>query len=286
MSAPKAGFLRRVLAEPLVRFAILGSALFALAAFVSEETTTAERDGAIVVDAASVRRLSAQFETTWRRTPTREELEALMQRWVEEEVMVREARALGLDRGDAIVRQRLHQKMVFLAESRAASLEPNDDELRAYMAQTPGRFELPATVSFEQVFVGASARDDQIAETLAALADGVDPAAVGASTFLPATMENATRTSVDTTFGRGVFDQLSDVAPGDWFGPVASAFGLHVVRVAGYEAAKAPPLETVRDRVASAWRANQAEASRQAFVEALIARHRIELPNVADVLEP
>lgn len=284
MNATSLGLARRVLAEPLVRFAIAGLVLFALAGLSSEERTPPNRDGAIVLDEAGARRLASQFQAVWRREPTRDELDALMRRWVEEEAMVREARALGLDDGDAVVRQRLHQKMVFFAESRAASLEPSDEDLRAHMAQSADRYALPAVVSFQQIYLGESPPEDEVAKTLDALAGGAEPDALGTATLLPSSMAEAARGAVDGTFGVGVFDRLAETEGAGWMGPFATAFGVHVVRVTEHEAAKTPPLQVVRERVLEDWRASQADAARNAFIEALVSERRIQLPVAAEVL--
>src|SRR5260370_1160777 len=58
--------------------------------------------------------------------PTADEERALVQRYVDSEVLYREALAEGLDRGDLIVRRRLVQKMEFLLGAGADGREPTD----------------------------------------------------------------------------------------------------------------------------------------------------------------
>ena len=66
--------------------------------------------------ADDLRQLEVAWTAQWRRPPTPEEMRGLVEARVREEILYREALALGLDRGDAIVKRRLAQKMEFLAE--------------------------------------------------------------------------------------------------------------------------------------------------------------------------
>ena len=74
----------------------------------------------------------------WQRPPTAEELKGLIDDHVKEEILSREAIKLGLDQNDTIIRRRLRQKMEFLAEDFAATAEPTDAELEAYLRRASG----------------------------------------------------------------------------------------------------------------------------------------------------
>src|SRR5512139_1763506 len=100
--------LKRWLHEPLVHFLLLGLALFLLDAWLRPASAPSPSP-AIVVDEARIRNLAQNFQRTWQRPPTKTEIEGLIETHVREEVMVREALALGLDRDDAIIRRRLQQ---------------------------------------------------------------------------------------------------------------------------------------------------------------------------------
>src|SRR5688572_17333638 len=59
-------------------------------------------------------------------------------RAIEDELLYREALRLRIDEGDAIVRQRLLQKLLVLAEDMEGASRPlTDDELRACLARSP-----------------------------------------------------------------------------------------------------------------------------------------------------
>ena len=75
------------------------------------------------------------FQSQWRRPPTPNELGRLVDNRVQEEILYREALAMGLDKDDTIVRRRMAQKMEFLAEDVSAAHEPTTEELKAWFAK-------------------------------------------------------------------------------------------------------------------------------------------------------
>jgi hypothetical protein len=131
--------LKSLLREPLVHFLLLGAALFGLDAWLRPSAATAGASE-IVVSEARIRNLAQNFARAWQRPPTREELNGLVESFVREEVMVREALALGLDRDDAIIRRRLQQKLEFVSDEAVALARPTDEELNAFLQAHPEAF--------------------------------------------------------------------------------------------------------------------------------------------------
>ncbi|MCZ6771899.1 MAG: peptidyl-prolyl cis-trans isomerase, partial [Proteobacteria bacterium] len=121
----------RLLREPLLQFLAIGGLIFLLFAAV-DDTRDAPTD-MIVVTPERIDRLAAGYSSVWRRMPTEDELDALIDEHVREEVYYREALALGLDRNDTIVRRRLRRKMEFLMDTGRENLEPAAGELEAYL---------------------------------------------------------------------------------------------------------------------------------------------------------
>jgi peptidyl-prolyl cis-trans isomerase C len=104
---------------------------------------------------------------------------------VREEVLYREALALGLDKDDTIVRRRMAQKIQFLAED--AAHEPTREELATWYQANRGQFALSSRVSFRHLYFspdrrGARARDDAAA-ALTKLAGQSEDSSLGASLF-------------------------------------------------------------------------------------------------------
>src|SRR5688500_1327809 len=111
--------IRRWLREPLVHFLALGALLFVVAHWEGGAGATSKR---IVITPGQIDSIVATFTRTWQRPPTEDELKALVDDFVRDELAAREAAALGLDRDDTVIRRRLRQKLEFLAEDSVEAL--------------------------------------------------------------------------------------------------------------------------------------------------------------------
>ena len=140
----------RIVREPLFQFLLVGAILFVLFAAAGREST---EDTAIVIDTDDIRLLSERWAMQWHRSPTDEELRNLVDGLIREEVLYREALALGLDRDDTVVRRRLVQKVEFLIAD-TVSLEPANFELQAYFDANAETYRQPARVSMTHIYLG------------------------------------------------------------------------------------------------------------------------------------
>jgi parvulin-like peptidyl-prolyl isomerase len=271
---------KRLAREPLVHFLILGALLFALDAWL--RPASQDRNPEIVVNEARVRNLAQTFHRTWQRPPTREELQGLVESHVREEVMVREALALGLDRDDAIVRRRLQQKMDFVAEE-AAAATPTDDDLAKYLGAHADAFRVDPTVTFAQVYLdprkrGAALDADakRMLDQLNRTGGAVDPSKLGdALMLLEPRYANAPQGEVARLFGAEFADALVKQPVGKWTGPIASGYGVHLVKVESIAGGGTPALADVRPLVEREWANARRKATSQAFYEKLRAKYRI-----------
>ncbi len=232
-----------------------------------------------MVTPQTVTNLATQFEAVWRRPPTIDEIDGLVEDYLTEEIYYREALALGLDREDTVIRRRLRQKMEFLSES--GVVDPDEAALRAYYEASLPDFTEPGSIGFTQIFLGEAPGPGEVAAVEAALDAGADPATLGRATLLPGRFGPAPPVAVDGAFGAGFFEALAALPPGKWQGPVRSGYGEHFVRVESAEAAAPRPFETVRDAVAEAWRSDTAEALRRERFELLRSRYTIVRPEDA-----
>ena len=270
---PPAG-VRSVLRQPLLHFLLMGTAVFAVFAWL-DDTPPVTRNDRIVVGDARVAQLREGFEAVWRRPATGDELAGLIDDFIREEVYVREALALGLDRDDAVIRRRLRQKMEFLTASAADALVPSEADLRAFHADHEARFTTPARVALDQVFLGEAPGESAVADVLAALDRGVAPETLGARTLLPRSLPASPENVIDGTFGRGVFATLLELEPGPWTGPVRSAYGSHLVRVTERTEATPLPFDAVRAEVEAEWRRARNEALAEETYRNLRARYEV-----------
>ncbi len=220
--------MRRWLREPLVQFAAIGGALFAAYAVVGEAPPRARDQRAIAVDGDVADRA----------------------RFVDDEVLYREALALGLHRRDPIVRRRLIQKMEFLLEG-GAGAAPADAELQAWIDEHAGELAAPPTIDFEH------------------------EVASGGPFLLGRSFARKSRAQVAGTFGDGFADAVFALPVGTWSEPIASSYGTHRVRVTARRDGVVPDLDAVRGRVAAEVVAERRAAARNAGIAALRARYGV-----------
>lgn len=243
----------KLLKDPLLHFLLIGAGLFAISAWRQEDAAP-ER---IVVTAEQVRSLRQSAELLEGRPLTHEELAEVIEPTIRDEVLYREALALGLDEGDDEVHRRLVDKMRYLTEDLADPEPPSEQALLEFYAARPSEFEIPERVTFDQVFFSPRVRGDALeadaAKALDALETGADPAAFGDKTPLQRRFADAPSEQVRVLFGPEITEAVFETAPGQWLGPFRSDFGLHLLRVVEHTPGRLPPFEEIRDEVAQAY---------------------------------
>jgi len=272
--------MKRLLCEPLLHFLIGGALIYALYGLFADDPMVAP--DRVVVEERHIDSLVASYQRTWMRPPTADELDALIQDFVDEEILVREGLALGLDRDDPVIRRRLRQKMEYLRVELGVQEEATDAELAAFLSENQERFEEPARLSFTHIFVnpdvGSTAARRRASELLGQLQSAAPDASVeGDSTLLPETMAKASEGEVSAVFGAEFAADVFALAGDDWSGPVASSYGLHLVRVGERVAACKLELEEARREVERDYEtARRADAS-QRFLQNLRERYEVEI---------
>jgi peptidyl-prolyl cis-trans isomerase C len=249
------GRVRQFIAEPLVQFLALGAVIFAFTQLANRSGE--EAAGAIVVDDARIARLSELYQAQMGAPPTADQLAHLVESFIREEVLYREARKLGLDRDDEIVRRRLVQKIEFLSSDLAAIAEPSDAELRSYYQKHSEKFVMPGTATLSHVYFSTDERGEEGAKQAAetALASLTARAVEGARSIgdlfpLQMAYSAADRRSLAQIFGQTAFVEAAfSEVPGLWTGPVRSGYGWHLIYIEQRTADALMDFEAARSRV-------------------------------------
>ncbi len=273
--------MNRVLEEPLLHFFLLGAALFAGYALISDPGSRRAPDE-IVVTAGRVEHLAAGFAKTWLRPPSDAELTALIDDWVREEVATREAMELGLDRDDSVIRRRLRQKLEFVSDDIVARTEPTDADLNAYLQAHFEAFRIEPLFAFDHVYLDPAKHRDDLGRTSADLLAQLneaggrgDTAALGDSLLLEHSFRSAPTSQVAKQFGPGFAAKLSELSPGEWQGPVESVYGVHLVLVRERTEGRLPELAEVREAVAREWANARRLEGNESFYRELLARYTV-----------
>ena len=272
--------LIRWLREPLLHFILIGAALFLLFYQVAEPEAVS--DNRIVISEADIDRMITLFDRKFHRLPDRQELNGLVEAQIREEVLYREAMAMGLDQDDTIVRRRMAQKLEFLFTDLADATDPADAELQRFLSENPNKFIEPARNSFIHVYFSASERADtaeadaqQLLAVLNSNQEPVDLATAGDPFMFGYTFDRQSEHQVSRIFGNEFARALYTLTTGAWHGPIVSAYGLHLVFIKERDDAWLPALDEIRDSVRNEWLAVQRRQVNNAFYQSLRDRYDV-----------
>ena len=277
--------MKRWLQEPLLHFVLIGAALFALFYQVADPESVA--DNRIVISEADIDRLITLYERKLQRLPTPQELNGLVEAQVREEVLYREALAMGLDQDDTIVRRRMAQKVEFMFNDLVDAADPTDEELEQFLRDHSDKFMESARTSFTHIYLNADKRDQtaeadaqQLLETLNSNQGVINPAATGDNFMFGYTFENQSDHQVSRIFGNDFTQSLANLKANTWQGPVVSGYGLHLVYITERKQAWLPPLSDIRDTVLFELLAERRKSANMQFYETLRERYDIivEMP--------
>ena len=264
--------IRKFLHEPLVHFLALGAALFMLFSLVGSRSEPQSEK--VFVTSGKIDQIITIFSRTWQRPPTAEELDGLIEDEIREQVLYREAMAMGLDKDDTIVRRRLRQKFEFLMDDIEAVSVPSDRDLQDWIDKHPGKFSTEPKFSFLQVYLNVSRRgEDASADATNLLArlnnagEKVNASELGDATLLPFEFPLSSAEIIAQVFGSSFAQQLQALVPGRWSGPLRSSYGLNLVYMRERTDGKLRTLGEVRDQAQREWiRARQEELTRTVYL--------------------
>ena len=256
-------YLLRLLREPLLHFCLIGGLIFI--AFNLSNTDQEDTDNVITVASARLSQLQSQFESAWKRPPTAKELDNLVEGHIRQEVYYRSALSLELDRNDAVVRQRMQQKMEFLIDTGAYLEQPTPAELNAFFAANNTSYRQDPRLAIKQIYMGKHPDPIQLNQSLTLLNtdQNVIPGTLGERTFLPFHLTLSTPESVDAVFGKDFFKQLLELPQEKWSGPITSSFGLHLVSIVDRRSGRTPTLDEIHDQVLKDWQATKIKEIRE-----------------------
>ena len=279
----------KFLREPLVQFFFIGAFIYLLYG-VFAEPVTEETDKTIVVSAGELEWMNASWQKRWNRPPTAEELDGLVQQYIKETVLYREALTMGLNQHDTVIRRRLAQKLEFLAKDLVALTPPTEEELLTYFNEHISFYQELARYTFTQVFIDPDKHGDatladaeNIKATLIALGGAIEDAGeMGDDLMLQNYYLENDKADIQRLFGGGFTDSLTESTPGQWHGPVLSGYGVHLVYVHNIIEPPAPVFAEVRERVTLDWETARGIEFNEKFYTSLRDQYTIVIEETGD----
>jgi hypothetical protein len=275
------------LREPLVQFVALGVALFALYGMLGGGDSDATDEKRVDVTQAEIGWLSERWSRQWQRPPTEAELRGLVDDYVREEVLYREALGMGLDRDDAVVRRRMVQKLELLTE--AVQAPATEQQLQAHFQENLDRYIIPEARSFSHIYFNVDQRGDavfsdaeRVLDRLRALSQQPSRAPERGDRFLlQYDYRLHTEAEVARLFGSRFAEALFEVEPDSWQGPIQSGYGLHLVYVSDVGAEAVPEFQQVRNRVLVDYEVKQRNDAKEALYRGLSESYEVTIDEEA-----
>jgi hypothetical protein len=260
--------------QPLIHFFILGLAVFGLHAVLDRKPAAIDDDPHLVeVSSADIEWMWTMFNKQMGREPTVQDLRGQVNQLIREQILSREAIAMGLDEGDIVVRRRLAQKMEFLFKDLSALTELKEDDLRKYFFENRPKYEIPPQVTFNQVYFSIDSRgvDGARQAVQALIEEGDDPSkapTLGDASILSPDCAQCSVREIRDRFGTDFAEVVKNLEPGSWYGPVKSAYGFHAVYIHERQDANLPNFQDIIDQVRNDWMfTNQEENTRKVYGE-------------------
>lgn len=259
----------RWLRDPLVHFLVFGAVVFA----VDYAIASRQEDRSTItlgVDAdAEIRKM---FSDARGREPDATELAALRQRWFDNELLYREGLALGLDRGDSAIRERVIYKALNVLQADLEVPAADEETLRAWFEKERVRYDDPPRVDFLEAVLPGKPAHEEVAAFAAALNSGQPTEQQGGLRVFKGRPE---ATIVDG-FGKDFAERLAALPVGEWQA-LDSKDGPRAVRVEGRTAGTPARLEDIRETVLQDWRDRRMQEMRTDAVRALGERYTLRV---------
>lgn len=278
----------KLLREPLLHFLVLGVALFLAYGWLGSRGIVA--GDRIVITPGRIAQLAAGYDAMHQRMPTASELDGMIDEAVREEIYSREAKTLGLDQDDTIIRRRLMTKLQFLSEDTKPLAESTDKQLQEYLDTHAADFRVERRYAFTHVYLSPQRHgghgDADVQALLAQLRrnEGTADASKLSDPFLlELRFDGAAASELARLFGVDFETALRTLPTDEWSGPVPSSYGTHVVFLRERADERTATLADVRDDLRRKWLHDQREQANDRYYADLRKRYLVTVERPAPV---
>jgi parvulin-like peptidyl-prolyl isomerase len=260
--------MKKILKQPLVHFLLVGLGFFVLFQLLGDQNSGADTKTIIVDKEALMTQLqyrskafnTSVFETKLASMPETE-LKNMINDYIKEEVLYREAKAMGMDRNDYIIKKRMIQKVEFIAQGVSeATTELTDEDIQQYFEDNKSDYYIQPYASFAHIYYDLEKRGKE--EALAAAQKELNHINTSKLPFHKASSRgdrflyhtNYVEREPDyvaSHFGKSMAKQIFEAVPSKekWIGPFESPYGYHLVMLIQKEESRTPQLAEIKDRV-------------------------------------
>jgi len=262
--------IQKLVQEPTVHFFLMAVVIFVIYAI-----SQTNRENLLEVDQREIDARVFIQEMTAGQPLNDEQRQFIASNYVEEQILVREAIALGLD-NDARIHDMLAQKMRHVLSGDV--IQPTADDLNNYYEENLERYRTLPLVSVNELVLNT--QDELSAEVQAFLDSGSDAEMILAATAgNEAPLPNVNRIDLANIFSPEFSEQVFNAESESWVGPYTSNRGQHWLKITERSEANLPPLNEITDRVRLDWIAEEEEILLQQEVDKLWDQYTIIVAN-------
>ncbi|MEZ4508088.1 MAG: peptidylprolyl isomerase [Thermomicrobiales bacterium] len=273
-SSPRAATWPNWLREPLLHFLLLGGLLFAIDHFINGRV---DDPRTIVVDAAVDNQARQVFKAARGREPNEDELYVLRKVWLDNEVLYREGLALGVDKGDTAIRERVIFKALSIIDANVKLPPVDDNQLRAWFESHRDKYDEPARYDFQEAVLSGDNSETAVRAFAAALNAGTPgEAKAGLRIFKDRPQNNIVQSYGDE------FAEALRQSPTDLWQALPTRNGWRAIRLESITPPKPADYEALRGVVLQDWKDATASELRSDAVRALAKKYTIKVDGEAE----
>ncbi len=250
----------RFIEEPLLIFTTIAVLIFLGDYLIS---LTKNDPKAIVITPEIREDIKQIYINSLKREPTPVDMKILIDRWVDNEVLYREGLALGLDKGDSSIRERVIFKTLSVTQAEITLPKLNDNDLQKWFTAHEDQYDSPALINFEEAVVSGKPSKDDLTNFINAL-NGKGHSSIDSSLEI---FKDRPRFTIVDGYGEEFTNALEKLTLKEWVS-LESKMGTRVVRLIGVKPGDKANFEPLKTKVYTDWK-NQtaAELSTKAIRE-------------------
>jgi hypothetical protein len=259
--------------EPLFHFILIGAVLFGVDSLIAGQ---ADDPNLIELDAQANAEIVRVFSASRGREPNAEELQALHRVWLDNEVLYREGLALGLDRGDKAIRERVIFKALSMVDANTKRPPYDEKILREWFEKNRVRYDAPERFNFQEAVLSGEPSESAVRSFVSSLNAGTAPdAEAGLRVFTDRPHGNIVQ-----SYGAEFADALEASPPGEWRA-LQDKKGWRAMRLDSTVAAQPADFDQLRGVVLQDWTDAVMSEQRSAAVGVLAKKYTIKIDGAA-----
>ena len=256
--------------EPFILFTIPAILIFLLYAF-----TSSSNEYRIILTNEQIESYIENQENLLGYKFNPDQKEEAINRFINDEILYREAKRRGLDISDGKIHHRLINKMLFIYQVEVN--EPTQSELEIFYTKNREYYIKPERISFEHSFF--STKPSNATSIINELKKTDETTKIGENFWLGNKLNKYSRKELEPIFGVDFTENILMLEPGNWYGPYSSNKGFHFVKVLEKESDEYIPMNKLGNTLKEDWFKTQSAKNIEKRIDELRNKYKIVYKN-------